>query len=251
MKTMMVEIIGPVLGISLMVYVLTALFILPVQTAWLFWALSLLLCAGTVAATLALARSNATKARPWFDLSALNLFLLAGVTMVAMGCIALSGHFVGNTWPLLVLTALALAAPLGIGAMRLLADPWRGLSRNALVVGYICGLIGFAVMLLVAYLLSWVGIAPLVPLRRIAVVDLFGYELFPSLESDRAIRSALADRSPGISLSRPKLDGILFTVALLYQALQSILAAFWNTLLQALCTFAVAAAAKRVLLPKL
>jgi hypothetical protein len=230
-------------------YIFFLKFVAEVYAAALFWIICLSMYAGAVYLTIRLAMLDAT--HPYLNLRSMIppfFFLVSGVVL-AIGCVIHSEH-VWNlpTWTKFTLFAPLPAIPLGVWVLRCLADPWRPLAPRTIAVGSICGILAFLPFYVMLIIGDWFGFQPFIALQKIAVVDLFGFDLIPSLDSGNEMRRLLVDHSSGISLQEPKLYGYHRIILLPFQVLQSTLAAIWDTFLLAVCTFAVAVPIKRLFL---
>lgn len=172
-------------------------------------------------------------------------FAIAAAGVLTMGCLTLSPEAASNIgyYAMLAGTAL-LGVPLGIGAARLLLGPWRPLKPRAIVAGALAGILAVAIFLPIIYRLADWSLTLFIALPTIPVVNLFGFDLFPWLKSGTAVRGALMQET--YTLGEPKLPGVFFFLALLFQGVQSTLAALWDTLVLGVGALAINWAATRL-----
>jgi hypothetical protein len=172
-------------------------------------------------------------------------FAIAAAGVLTMGCLTLSPEAASNIgyYAMLAGTAL-LGVPLGIGAARLLLGPWRPLKPRAIVAGALAGILAVAIFLPIIYRLADWSLTLFIALPTIPVVNLFGFDLFPWLKSGTVVRGALMQET--YTLGEPKLPGVFFFLALLFQGVQSTLAALWDTLVLGVGALAINWAATRL-----
>ena len=172
-------------------------------------------------------------------------FAIAAAGVLTMGCLTLSPEAASNIgyYAMLAGTAL-LGVPLGIGAARLLLGPWRPLKPRAIVAGALTGILAVAIFLPIIYRLADWSLTLFIALPTIPVVNLFGFDLFPWLKSGTVVRGALMQET--YTLGEPKLPGVFFFLALLFQGVQSTLAALWDTLVLGVGALAINWAATRL-----
>ena len=172
-------------------------------------------------------------------------FAIAAAGVLTLGCLTLSPEAAGNIgyYAMLAGTAL-LGVPLGIGAARLLLGPWLPLKPRAIVAGALAGILAVAIFLPIIYRLADWSLTLFIALPTIPVVNLFGFDLFPWLKSGTVVRGALLQET--YTLGEPKLPGVFFFLALLFQGVQSTLAALWDTLVLGVGALAINWAATRL-----
>lgn len=229
------------LALYLFLYVVLVLLLVSFGSAALWYLIWIAGIGGMVVLTWLVANQREGMNRP-------STFLaIAAAAVLALGCLTLFPHGKNTIgyYTLLLSFFVVPGVSLGIGAVRLFLGPWRPLTRKALAVGAIAGVIGVVMIMLT---MNNLGAAKLfVGMFTIPVVDLFGIDPFSflGLQSGLYVRRTLLQEP----LGELKLGGgLFFCLALLFQGVQSILAALWDTLVLGVGALATSWAATRLVL---
>ncbi|MBS7707906.1 hypothetical protein [Chelatococcus asaccharovorans] len=230
-----------VIALYLFLYVVLAFLLTAYGTVALWYLIWIACMGGAVALTWLVANQRE-------GVNRLSTFLaIAAAAVLALGCLTLFPHGKNTIgyYTLLLSFIVVPGVSLGTGAVRLFLGPWRPLTRKALAVGAIAGVIGVVMIMLI---MNNLGAAKLfVGMFTIPVVDIFGFDPFSflGLQSGIYVRRTLLQEP----LGELKLGGgLLFFLALLFQGVQSALAAIWDTLVLGVGAFATSWAGTRLLL---
>ncbi|HEY8262745.1 MAG TPA: hypothetical protein VIG26_00125 [Methyloceanibacter sp.] len=225
------------LALYLFLYVVLVFLLVSFGSAALWYLIWIAGVGGMVWLSLAVADQGQDINRPS------TYFAIAAAGVLTLGCLTLSPEAEADIgyYAMLAGTAL-LGVPLGIGAVRLLLGSWRPLRPRAIIVGALAGALAVAIFLPIIYHLADWGLRSFVALPTVPIVNLFGFDVFPGSQSGTVVRGTLS----GEPLGELKLSGTLFFIALLFQGVQSTLAALWDTLVLGVGALAISWAATRL-----
>jgi hypothetical protein len=227
------------LTLYLFLYVVLVFLLVSFESAALWYLIWIAATGGSTVLAVAVANQGQDTNRPS------TYFGIAVAAVLTLGCLTLSAQARSTVgiYAMLAGTAM-LGVPLGIGAVRLLRGPWQPVTLKAIAVGALAGILGVVICLPLTYHLADFGVKSFIALPTIPVVNLFGFDVFPGWQSGTVVRRTVL----GEPLGALKLPGMFFFLALLFQGLQSILAALWDTLILGVCALATSWAGTRLLL---
>lgn len=229
------------LSLYVFLYVVLVFLLVSFDSAVLWYLLWAATIGGTIVLTLIVANQGQDINRPS------TYFGIAAAALLALGCLTLSPQARSNAGYYSVLVGSALLGiPLGMGAVRLALGAWRPLKLNDIAVGALAGILGVVIVLPLVSYLAATGVKSFVTLTTIPVINLFGFDLFSGWQSGTVVRRTLL----GEPLGELKLPGLFFFLALLFQGVQSALAALWDTLILGVGALATSWAGARLLLGK-
>lgn len=225
------------LALYLFLYVVLVILLVSFGSVALWSLIWIVGVGGTVGLSLAVAAQGQDVNRPG------TYFAIAVAGLLILGCLTLSPVAEAETGSYaMVAGAGALGVPLGLGAVRLWLGPWRSPRPGSILVGAVAGAFSVLICLPIFAFSADRGLPVFVGLSTIPVVDLFGFDVFPWAQSSTVVRKTLSAESLGVS----RLPGVLFFVALLFQGVQSLLAAVWDTLILGAAALLVGGVATRL-----